>query len=140
MKAQDERQGDGQFSQTPYRVVHPPTRCKLIPTFTTQQPIKVSQPSLYWSQFPDFDHDETGLIQEEFFRLSQQQNCEGDDAEAKDMRRKEWGESFRTEFTQQYGEDASSLEGWQSLCREVGLEDIPESVEGCRRVSYIMIG
>ena len=83
MKAQDERQGDGQFSQTPYRVVHPPTRCKLIPTFTTQQPIKVSQPSLYWSQFPDFDHDETGLIQEEFFRLSQQQNWEGDDAEAK---------------------------------------------------------
>ncbi|KIM27376.1 hypothetical protein M408DRAFT_330080 [Serendipita vermifera MAFF 305830] len=86
----------------------------------------------YWSLFPDFDHDETAPIQEEFVRLSQQQNWDGKDKMKASARQKEWGKCFRSEFSQHYGQDASSLSGWQSLCNEVGLDPIPQSVEACK--------
>ncbi|KIM27374.1 hypothetical protein M408DRAFT_330079 [Serendipita vermifera MAFF 305830] len=89
--------------------------------------------SSYWSLFPDFDHNEHAPLQEEFARLAEQNNWDGDDDRSKAIRRIQWGRCFRLEFNKHYGEDASSLAGWQALCKEVRLQNIPESVEECKR-------
>jgi hypothetical protein len=92
--------------------------------------------SSYWSLFPDFDHNPHTSIQEEFQRLAKQEGWKGKGKWKKEKRREEWVKCFNSEFETHYGRDASSLAGWQSLCTEVGLDIIPDSVQGCRRVSY----
>jgi hypothetical protein len=93
----------------------------------------LSMPS-YWSLFPEFDHDPNAPIKDEFDRLAKLKRWMG--KKKKEKRREEWAKCFSSEFETHYGKDASSLAGWQSLCSEVGLDDIPESVQGCRSVSY----
>jgi hypothetical protein len=92
----------------------------------------------YWDQFPDFDHDPNAPIKEEFQRLARLKGWVGNAPEIQKMFRKEWGECFLSEFDKYYGCDASSLAGWQLLCEEVGLKDIPDSVRGCRSVSWFL--
>ncbi|KIM27370.1 hypothetical protein M408DRAFT_330076 [Serendipita vermifera MAFF 305830] len=89
----------------------------------------------YWSKFPDFDHNESALVETEFERLAQEQGWIEDNTKKKKSKRyrKEWGECLESEFTQHYG-DSSRLEGWQALCSEVGIEDVPQSIKGCKKV------
>jgi hypothetical protein len=90
----------------------------------------------YWDRFPDFDHNPNARIKEEFQRLARLKEWVGNEPEKRKKYRKEWGKCFGSEFKKHYGDDAASLAGWQSLCEEVGLEDIPDSVAGCRSVSW----
>jgi len=92
----------------------------------------------YWDRFRDFDHNPNEPIKEEFRRLAQLKEWIGNDPEKRKLYRREWGKCFHSEFQKHYGSDASSLAGWQSLCDEVGLEDIPDSVAGCRSVSWFL--
>jgi hypothetical protein len=91
---------------------------------------------LYWSLFPDFDHNPNAPVKDEFRRLAKLKGWMGKGQDKKERYRKEWGKCFSSEFEKHYGGDASSLAGWQSLCSEVGLDAIPESVQECKRVSY----
>lgn len=88
----------------------------------------------YWSSFPDFDHNPHAPIKDEFKRLAELEDWIGEEQKAK--YRREWGKCFKSEFEKHYGEDASSITGWQSLCSEVGLDVIPDTVQECKRVSY----
>jgi hypothetical protein len=92
----------------------------------------------YWDRFRDFDHNPNAPIKKEFRRLAQLKEWTGKDPAKKKKYRKEWAKCFRSEFKKHYGDNASSLAGWQSLCREVGLEDIPDSVTECRSVSSFL--
>jgi hypothetical protein len=91
--------------------------------------------SSYWSLFPDFDHNPNAPIKDEFQRLAKLKGWTGRDEQKKKNYRREWGKCFNSEFEKYYGGDASVLAGWQSLCFEVGLDVIPESVHECRQVS-----
>jgi hypothetical protein len=91
--------------------------------------------SSYWDSFPDFDHNPHASIQDEFQRLAKQEGWKGKGKQKKETRREEWIKCFNSEFETHYGKDASSLAGWQSLCSEVGLDVIPDTVQECRRVS-----
>ncbi|KIM22432.1 hypothetical protein M408DRAFT_332933 [Serendipita vermifera MAFF 305830] len=88
--------------------------------------------SSYWNQYPEFHHDGSAPIKKEFRRLAQLKGWVGNDPKKRELFRKEWGKCFRSEFSMYYGHDASSLAGWQSLCKEVGLDNIPKSVEECK--------
>lgn len=89
----------------------------------------------YWSQFPEFDHNPNAPIKVEFNRLAEMKDWDGKKDQKKAKYRKEWIKCFRSEFGKHYGSDDSSLEGWQSLCGEVGLDDIPETITKCKKVS-----
>jgi len=90
----------------------------------------------YWRSFPDFDHNPHAPIKEEFRRLAKLKGWIGNNTEKQRIYREEWGKCFRYEFKKHYGKNASSLAGWQSLCGEVRLDPIPDTVRGCRKVSY----
>ena len=95
------------------------------------QPLLLSMPS-YWGLFPNFDHNPNAPVQDEFQRLAELKDWMG--KKKKEKYRKEWGKCFSSEFNKHFGRDATSLDGWQSLCSEVGLDDIPETVQGCKKV------
>jgi hypothetical protein len=92
----------------------------------------------YWSQFPDFDHDGAAPIKEEFRRLAQLNDWVGNDPQKRKTYRREWNKCFLSEFTKHYGNDDSSVEGWQALCEAIGLDDVPQSVKECRRVGFLL--
>jgi hypothetical protein len=92
--------------------------------------------SSYWDSYPDFDHNPTAPVRDEFQRLAKLTGWMGKGKAKKATCREEWGRCFQSEFEKYYGTDTSSLVGWQTLCREVGLNIIPESVTKCKRVSY----
>ncbi|KIM21011.1 hypothetical protein M408DRAFT_333718 [Serendipita vermifera MAFF 305830] len=106
--------------------------------------------SSYWSKFPDFNHNEAAPVKAEFKRLAWQQGWikskrkrkeeyksdtyrKKKEEKERDIYREQWAECLESELTKQYG-DSSLLEGWQKLCREVGIEDIPQSIKACRKV------
>jgi hypothetical protein len=95
------------------------------PHFQIPQPLLSM--SSYWNSFPDFGHNPTTPVMDEFQRLAKLKGWIG-----KDQRknyRKQWGKHFQSEFGKYYGRDAS-------LCREVGLDAIPESVTKCKHAIY----
>lgn len=74
-------------------------------------------------------------MKQEFKRLARLNAWIGEDGKKTKIYRQELGKCFGSEFRKHYGHDASSLPGWQSLCKEVGVEDIPQSVAECKGVS-----
>lgn len=101
-----------------------------------QTPLHLLPMSSYWSSFSDFDHNPTAPVRDEFQRLAKLKGWMGKGKKKTNRRHEEWGQCFQSEFEKYYGDDTSSLAGWQTLCREVGLDVIPESVTKCKRVSY----
>jgi len=47
--------------------------------------------------------------------------------------RKQWIRCCEEEFRAQYGHDGR-LEGWRTLCADVGIRDIPNSATQCKKV------
>jgi hypothetical protein len=43
---------------------------------------------------------------------------------------------WATQFEVYYGADATKLEKWQELCKDVGIEPIPPSIKKCKKVRY----
>ncbi|KIM27371.1 hypothetical protein M408DRAFT_169378 [Serendipita vermifera MAFF 305830] len=93
--------------------------------------------SSYWSKFPDFDHKEAAPVQTEFKRLARQQGWITIKRKKKEEIKstiyfEEWGECLESEFTKYYG-DSKKPEGWQALCREVRLKNVPQSITACKK-------
>jgi hypothetical protein len=89
----------------------------------------------YWTRFPHFVHNAKAQIKQEFRRLALLKEWIGKDGKKTKTYQRELSKCFRSEFGKHYGRNASSLPGWQSLCKEVGVEDIPQSVAECKSVS-----
>lgn len=55
-----------------------------------------------------------------------------------DEERDEAHQAFKDALTQQfndyYGTDVQNLASWQSLCRRLGIQPIPEELQECRDV------
>jgi hypothetical protein len=90
--------------------------------------------SSYWGSFPDFDHNPSAPVKDEFQRLANLEGWMGNNGNKTEKYREEWAKCFQAEFNEHYG-DPSSLAGWQTLCREFGLDVIPGSVKKCKHVS-----
>ena len=42
-------------------------------------------------------------------------------------------------FTQYYGANASKLDKWQMLCSDCGVDPVPRSITGCKKVSFALL-
>ncbi|KDQ15341.1 hypothetical protein BOTBODRAFT_31668 [Botryobasidium botryosum FD-172 SS1] len=87
--------------------------------------------STFWDAFsPDFTRNSQLPFSSEFNRLATQRGW----VVGSNRYRKEWSRCCGEEFTRQYGQDAHRLSGWQGLCADVGIKDIPSSITQCKKV------
>jgi len=90
--------------------------------------------SIFWTEFePKFIRDPGATVNENFRRLAEQRAWK-----IRGVRyRKEYTRCMRDEFIELYGHDERRLEGWRSLCADVGIEEIPDSITQCKKVSLV---
>jgi hypothetical protein len=85
----------------------------------------------YFEKFKDFVPDPTTGLLENFSRLALH---EGWNEDSRAYQRKR-NSCLEQEFKALYGTDDTILEGWQSLCKEVGIKDCPLSITQCKKVN-----
>ncbi|KAL6299686.1 hypothetical protein BKA93DRAFT_741902 [Sparassis latifolia] len=83
----------------------------------------------YWDSHPDFNHDPHAPIRTEFRRLAVIRHW----GKRTPQYRDEWAQCCVEEFGEHYGR-SERLEGWQSLCGEVGITDVPTSIKSCKKI------
>jgi len=84
----------------------------------------------FFAIFDDFQSDPTAALTDEFSRLAVQRQWKpGSKAYRKNRRR-----CYIEEFNTHWGKDASRLETWQALSREVGIDPVPTSITQCKKV------
>ena len=101
--------------------------------FAPSQPI----PTTYFDKFRSagFIPDPTASILTEFKRLAKLRGWKVGTKQYYHHK----SQCFAGEFETHYGNKTERLEGWQSLCWEVGIEPAPGSVTQCKKASnYIM--
>ncbi|KAJ7448679.1 hypothetical protein B0H11DRAFT_2202355 [Mycena galericulata] len=86
--------------------------------------------STYWNAYPDFSHDGTAPLRQEFNRLAAY--CGWRVGRAKYKR--EWEQCALKEFSYQFGHDDSRLAGWQAMCAFVRVKNVPDSIKKCKEV------
>jgi hypothetical protein len=87
-----------------------------------------------FDSYPGFEPDPNASFDAEFARLARH-------ARWKPKSKKWWdkrAEFYQTEFAALYGENASRLQNWQSLCRELRIRKQPiESITQCKKVRIL---
>ncbi|KAJ6505844.1 hypothetical protein C8R47DRAFT_1006339 [Mycena vitilis] len=84
--------------------------------------------SEYWLAYPNFLHNPTAPLRQEFRLLAAQRGWTGK------QYKREWERCARDEFSHHFGRDEGRLAGWQALCTTVGVDDVPESIKRCKQV------
>lgn len=84
----------------------------------------------WFSSFQRFTYDSQSGVRSNFVRLAAQYGWD------KETRKRQWIDCQTACFASLYGGDADTnkLEKWQQLCLEVGVEETPSSITGCKRV------
>lgn len=83
----------------------------------------------FFEQFSGFEPNSSALVVDEFARLASHMRWKAYSKAWKRNRER----CFKSEFITHFGRDASRLENWQSLCEEVGVKRIPDSIAKCRK-------
>lgn len=83
----------------------------------------------YFARHTDFEHDESAPLAQEFERLARLRNWRPGSKRYK----QEKSRCIAEEFHHQFGRDDNKLNGWQTLCRDVGIEP-PKSITQCKKV------
>lgn len=83
----------------------------------------------WFLKFPPFVYDRTAPLENNFYRLAAERKW------GRELMRKRWAQCQMEEFGNAYGTDTTKLEAWQSLCREVHIEEPMTSITQCRKVS-----
>ncbi|KAJ7926793.1 hypothetical protein B0H13DRAFT_1599308 [Mycena leptocephala] len=86
--------------------------------------------STYWNSYPNFVHNATAPLQQEFKLLAEQQGW----AKRGSRYKKEWVRCGLEEFTHHFGREENRLGGWQAMCILVGAKDVPESINQCKKI------
>lgn len=96
---------------------------------TTTNPIQE-----FFDQYPEFPYDPTGETMSQFKEL-------------RDLKRWTWTRNERAQaldevrnaialqFNAFYGSNVDDLNGWHNLCRALRVQDLPDTVNGCKAVS-----
>lgn len=93
-----------------------------------------SKASPFWYQFPGFDPDPKAAFRGEFKRLALNQSW---DTVTKRERKPE---ALTAEIAFHYGTCMTKLGCWQELCEDVGLDEIPTSINQCKKVGTQVLG
>jgi hypothetical protein len=83
----------------------------------------------FWDAYPNFRPNARATIQSEFNRLASQEGWK----KGSNRYRAAYARCMGQEFTDQFGSDGK-LEGYQELCREIGISPAPGSVTQCKQV------
>lgn len=86
--------------------------------------------STYWDAYPNFVHNPTAPLRQEFKLLAAQCGWQVDGERYK----REWGHCGQAEFSHHFGRDDNRLAGWQAMCATARVE-APDSIKQCKQVS-----
>ncbi|KAJ7791758.1 hypothetical protein B0H14DRAFT_2934339 [Mycena olivaceomarginata] len=85
--------------------------------------------STYWDAYPNFVHNPTAPLRQEFKLLAAQCGWQVDGERYK----REWGHCGQAEFSHHFGRDDNRLSGWQAMCATARVE-APDSIKQCKQV------
>jgi hypothetical protein len=86
--------------------------------------------SSYWDAYPNFLHNATASLQQEFKLLAAQSGWQPGGKKYKE----EWEQCSLEEFSHHFGSDESRLAGWQAMCALVRVKEVPDSIKQCKKV------
>ncbi|KAF8139350.1 hypothetical protein K438DRAFT_1692842 [Mycena galopus ATCC 62051] len=86
--------------------------------------------STFWDAYPNFVHNPTAPLRNEFNLLAAQRGWTGK------QYTREWVRCGREEFDHHFGRDDNRLAGWQALCATVGVGETPGSIKQCKAVLH----
>jgi hypothetical protein len=87
----------------------------------------------WFTRFDQFTYNSNAGIRSNFTRLALARQW------GTRLRMSRWIECQSTVFDSLYGTDATKLEIWQELCREVHVVEVPGSINGCKKVSILFV-
>ena len=90
-------------------------------------PTPTAEPT-FWHRFTRFEPKIDASFLEQFNRLAIHQNW------TKKEKKRRRHEAIEEEFNYLQGTDTSKLARWQDLCCIVGIEDVPASIQQCKKV------
>ncbi|KAJ6568976.1 hypothetical protein B0H19DRAFT_939456, partial [Mycena capillaripes] len=94
-----------------------------------EAPPSLTNMSAYWDKYPDFVHNPSAPLRQEFKLLAAQRGWKVGGTKYN----REWERCGREEFAHQFGRDENRLAGWQAMCATVDVE-VPESIKKCKQV------
>lgn len=89
--------------------------------------------STYWGAYPNFAHNATAPLRQEFNLLAAQ--CGWSVNEKK--YHWEWLRCGQEEFSHHFGRDDSRLAGWQAMCALMRVDEVPDSIKKYKQVCSI---
>ena len=91
--------------------------------------------SAYFAKFADFTPDPSATVLEEFARLARLRGWKKGGKRYKKERR----ECLSSEYDLHIGviDQGGKLQQFQALCRELGINDPPDSIRKCKLVSMV---
>ncbi|KAG8221770.1 hypothetical protein J3R82DRAFT_2084, partial [Butyriboletus roseoflavus] len=84
--------------------------------------------------YPDFQYDATESASSEFYRLCDESGWDRGKPERADAH-EHFKDALVRQFNEAYGTDENNLGDWQSLCRIVHIEPVPDDLHTCREAS-----
>ncbi|GAW07583.1 autophagic vacuole formation-like [Lentinula edodes] len=81
--------------------------------------------------YPEFTYDPSGQTMAQFWELSNLYGWDRDSDERADALAK-MRDAIAQQFNAFYGSDADSLDGWYNLFQALQVQDIPDTVKGCK--------
>ncbi|CAE6492882.1 unnamed protein product [Rhizoctonia solani] len=98
------------------------------------KPLQQSSVSQFFSQFPSFKYDSSQPVMTEYLRMSRTRGFKSLSQKARQEAKLELKDALAEDFGQLYGYDVNDLGAWQSLCRVLRFEDIPDDLEECQQL------
>lgn len=89
--------------------------------------------STYWDAYPNFVHNATAPLRQEFDLLAAQRGW------GEQKYQKEWKRCGMEEFSHYFGRDDNRLAGWQAMCAFVRVNEVPDSITKCKQVGSIQL-
>ncbi|CUA73085.1 hypothetical protein RSOLAG22IIIB_05153 [Rhizoctonia solani] len=98
------------------------------------KPLERSSVRQFFSQFSSFQYDSSQPAMTEYFRMSQTEGFKVLSQAVRKKARRELKDALAKDFGQLYGYDVDDVGAWQSLCRVLRFEDVPDDLEGCQEL------
>ncbi|TEB23876.1 hypothetical protein FA13DRAFT_1739675 [Coprinellus micaceus] len=89
----------------------------------------------YFARYPGFTYDPSKGATSEFRRLRRLLSRQGKDAGTEAPLR-EFTDALGNQFGEKYGTKWDDLPAWQSLCRRIGINPVPEELEMARKAVH----
>ena len=87
----------------------------------------------FFAQYPDFDYCKERPIVQEFYRMCDFFEWEGDDNEKK-VAHEDFKTAMVLTFNTLYGTDVDDIDSWHKLCVALNISPLPKGLRECQRV------